>query len=75
MAEIDGRLAKMRSQLVRLQEDRRAGRDELDVVRALIPICATMLEYVAEVLSHRGRGLQPQELANPRLDPRISDPP
>lgn len=68
MAEIDGRLAKMRSQLVRLQEDRRAGRDELEVVRSLIPICATMLEYVAEVLSHRGRGLQPQELANPRLD-------
>lgn len=42
-------------QVIRLQEDRRTGRDELDVVRALIPITAEMLEYIAEVLSERGR--------------------
>ena len=55
MAELDGRLARMRMQILRLQEDRRAGRDELDVVRALIPISADMLEYIATVLSERGR--------------------
>jgi len=55
VAELDGRLARMRMQILRLQEDRRAGRDELDVVRALIPISADMLEYIATVLSERGR--------------------